>query len=128
MDETINKFWIFVHEANKTWEDIPDTRKFEPYLLRILQYVKGNKDYESQFKECFIQILNDDSIHAWEIVMYCMRDLRWEEVKEEVKKKWKSGDIRTKAVMEDILEAYEPNWSASELYGYYSGDKVRPLE
>jgi hypothetical protein len=58
--------------------------------------------------------------------MYVMRELKWEEVRDATFKWYlKTTDIRTKAVLEDVLAVFEEEWDGSDLYEYYSKRSAR---
>jgi hypothetical protein len=116
----IDKFLILCEEAKIALDNILDTKQHEIFLLAILNHVKSHPGLNDQFKSYFIQIIQDPS-GPWEVVMYVMRELKWEEVRDATLKWYlKTTDIRTKAVLEDVLAVFEEEWDGSDLYEYYS--------
>jgi hypothetical protein len=117
----VDKFWSLCEDATKSWEATPDTKKYEPSFLRILNFIKSNEDFHSEFKKGFIQIIRNPDLAIWEIVMFCMRDLKWREVYEVAHFEHSvSNDIRTKDALEKIMEVFEDEWEDADLFEYYS--------
>lgn len=119
-NDVLEQFWLLYNEAKVSSETILDTKKHEPFLLRILRHVKSNEEFKDEFKDSFIKIIKDPE-GTLEVVMYAMRDLKWKEVHDAALKEYtESDDIRTKAVLEDVLAVFEDEWDGSDLYEYYS--------
>ena len=121
MTDPVKKFWDLCKQASMEWEKTADTKLYEPFLLEILNHVKSNSEFVEEFKKCFIQIIKKPEIAIWEIVMYCMRELRWDEIYNAAKEEhFHSDDIRNKDVLENILAVFDDDWEDSDLFEYYS--------
>ncbi len=121
MSDPIKQFWDLCSQAKRVWETIPDTKKFEPFLLDILDHVKRHREFHEEFKRCFIQIIDDPTVAPWEVVMYGMRELKWKEVYDVAHEKYiESEDVRIKDVMKNIMAVFDNEWEDSDLYKYYS--------
>lgn len=121
MTDPIKEFWDLCREASIAWEKTADTIIYEPYLLKILKHVKSNIEFREEFQNCFIQIIKKPEIAIWEIVMYCMRELRWEKVYKMAKEEHlSSDDIRNKNILESIMAVFDDDWEDSDLFKYYS--------
>jgi hypothetical protein len=119
-NDVLKQFWSLYNEAKVTLETVLDTKKHEPFLLRILSYVKANEEFKNEFIDSFIHIIQDPE-GTLEVVMYSMRELKWKEVYDATLKEYTdSNDIRTKAVLEDVLDVFEDEWDGSDLYDYYA--------
>ncbi len=118
----VNEFKELCKKADKTWETMtrgaPD---LEPDLLAILEFTKKNLKHRDILVDCFVELVYDRTIGPFEIIVFCMRELQWEEIKEAaIAKCNKTHDPRVHAVMDDILEVYEPEWEFAEIYKYYA--------
>lgn len=120
MDNVLEKFWELSREATVVWNKHADIKKYEPYFLKILNYVKSNERYNEEFKRCFVDIVRNIDLASWEIVLFCMRELRWKEVYDVVNEQIdKSKSIGIKSIMESILKVFDDDWEDSDLYEYY---------
>lgn len=121
MTDPINKFWHLCKKASREWEKTADTKLYEPFLLDILIHVKSNLQFSEEFQKGFIRIIKNPELAIWEIVMYCMRELRWEGVYKATKEEYfHCQDIRKKEVLENILAAFDDDWEDADLFEYYS--------
>ena len=92
----------------------------EKNLIEALSFVKENKKYKPELLKYFIGILNGEVDMPLELVEFCMRELQWPEIKTLALEQLKKSDPRIRSSMEHVLEVYEPEWSDSDLYQYYS--------
>lgn len=107
--------------AQKKWENTYGSEEIEPKLLDILNFVKANLDKRNILSQCFIDIINDYRNGPLEIVIFSMRELKWNEVKNAALNRKKiSGDPRVWSAMDDVLAVYKDKWEDAELYKYYS--------
>jgi len=121
MNDPVNKFWNLCKEASLEWEKTADTKLYEPFLLKVLNHIKSNTNFHEEFQECFIQIIKNPELAIWEIVMFCMRELKWEKVYNTLKEEhFQCMDIRKKHILEDILAVFDDDWENSDLFEYYS--------
>jgi hypothetical protein len=98
-----------------------DCRKAEPIYLEILHLIKENPESRPLFIQEMLQIFGLGK-GPWELIQFCMRELQWPEIKEELSNQLaKSGDPREIAVLNSILAVYELVWEDSDLYIYYGG-------
>ena len=121
MNNHVKKFWQLCSKATSAWNENGDTHYYEPFLLAILTYVKSLPGFESDFKSCFLKLLNEPNLGIWEIVAFSMRELKWPEVRAEAEKILaQDNDYRVKQVMQDILDVYEEEWDDADMWQYYS--------
>jgi len=126
MNDVMQKFKQLSSEANAILNRTFDCRKAEPIYIEILNLIKANPDYRSQFTKAFLVILSTGNA-PWELIQFCMRELQWPEVRDAVLAEMRSEleghhDWRIIAVLNHILEVYEEEWRDSDLYKYYSGE------
>lgn len=116
---------LFEHlclESKKLWEESKlGTKEIEPSLLNILNFVKNNINYKLIFSNKFKKILIDPNEGPLEIVIFCMRELQWLEIKNAaLERSAKISDMRTKSAMRDVIAVYEDKWEDADLYEYYT--------
>jgi hypothetical protein len=107
-----------LHSWETTQRGTPD---FEPDLLAILNFTKQNLDQKDTLVQCFIDLVYDRALGPFEVIEFCMRELRWPEVADAAAERWRSTtDPRIHIVMKDILDVYEEHWEDADLYQYYA--------
>ena len=122
MNNTTNdQFWKLVAITQDVWNNTYGTNELEPYLLDILQFVKKHITEKDDLVKCFI-ILLKESCGPLEIVVFCMRELQWMEVKNAVEQIMRKApkDIRLLNAMQQVLDVYSEKWEDRDLYQYYS--------
>lgn len=119
MNEHIKKFRKLCLDATSPNDEIWDIKKQEPFFFKILEFVKYNHNCRADFVKEFIAIFYNSSVE-WHIIMFCMRSLKWEEVYEYFYElNTVNNDIRTGAVLRNILEVFEDEWEDDDLYDYF---------
>ena len=105
-------------------ENAGSTAEFEPVFLDVLRFVQSHPECSDMFESTFAEALNGSYGEVpWELVQFCMRDLRWPKVRDEAMRiALDSNDIRVSTVMHDIVSVYEPEWADAALYDYYRGN------
>jgi hypothetical protein len=76
------EFWRLcqvVDEADTPESSVPD---LEPHLLAILNVAKENLDRRELLVRCFVALVDGSRVLSNWIVLFCMRDLRWPEVRD----------------------------------------------
>ncbi|BCD88140.1 hypothetical protein PSm6_45470 [Pseudomonas solani] len=76
-------FWRYADSVTALYENDADIPELEPDLLKLLQLVKGHVEHTVLFKQLFIEIGTSTTHCSW-VLLYCMRDLRWVEVKDAI--------------------------------------------
>ncbi len=66
------------------WDKEFDCRKYEPYLLDILKFSKQHLDERDELVQCFKDVLLGGIEAPPETILYCMRELRFPEILEEL--------------------------------------------
>ena len=109
-----------LQEASLAVERGISTTDFERAFLDVLRFVKAHPDCREECESAFVNALAGGSQVPWELVQFCMRELRWPRVREEALRiADETTDIRVKAIMRDIAAAYEEEWEDADLYEYY---------
>lgn len=126
-------FWKMCEETDDFERENLDTPLLEPYLLNILNFVKNNPEHEALFKEFFVQIGNRKKPHIAEILLYCMRELRYPEVKEAVNRHFKelggpSKVPRLIGFVSDINWVYEEEPWEDAIFFKYHWEREHPNE
>lgn len=116
-----NEF-ISICEVLKSKEEITyGVNEIEDELLLLLNFVKKNKECWPEISKIFIETVKGIRLYPIEIVIFCMRELQWEEIKDTALfEKNNSSDWRVINTMNHILEVYERDWINADLYKYYS--------
>jgi hypothetical protein len=110
--------------AQKKCENTYGSEELEPELLDILNFVKANLNKRNVLSQCFIDIVNDYRNGPLEIVIFSMRELQWDEVKDAaLSRKQISDDPRVQSAMNDVLAVYKDEWEDADLYKYYSKER-----
>jgi hypothetical protein len=121
MSEVSARFWNKSAQIAERWEVALEPREFEGLLLEVLELVKANPNEREFFVRAFLEILNDRSKGPLEILVFCMRELRWTEIRSAaIEMIRQSDDPRTGAALDHLLAVYEPIWEDAFLYSYYS--------
>lgn len=124
-EKIMGAFYELCMKAKNTWENsYSGTSELEPDLLLILKFVKEHAEYKNEFIQGFQEIINGSNTAPLEIVIFCMRELQWQEIKDAAAERLLShDDWRIKSAMQDIIDVYSPIWGNSDLYQYYSEEK-----
>jgi hypothetical protein len=133
-NETLNK----IHEKFKYLCDVVKemeaitygVNEIEDELLNLLNFIKSNKQDWDYMKQFFVKIVCGEEKYPLQIIIFCMRELKWLEIKkvtinelESAIKVNNSVSIQIANCMEDILAVYENVWDGSDMYKYYSSKK-----
>jgi hypothetical protein len=77
-------------------------------LIEMLNLVKANPEERHAFVDCFVDIVNDPNLGmAWIVVLFCMRELQWPEVREAIANFIASRREISDRVWRHMLTAYE---------------------
>lgn len=91
----------------------------EPVFLDILCLLKDNLDNRKELADCILDMLDQGAI-PFEAIQFCMRELKWKEVKQGVIDRLEEADdLRVQNVMNKVLEVFEGSWEDEDLYQYY---------
>jgi len=88
----------------------------EDDLQRFLQVVQESPEERSGFAAMFIDMLSGRSRSPEWLVAYCMRALRWPEVRAAAETEIQKKLPLTLSDARDVLTAYEDEWTGSDLF------------
>jgi hypothetical protein len=119
-DKVIEVSWEKCAAIQRRWEVTLQPREFEDALLDLLVYVKSYQDRRDDFVTAFSEIVASHREGPLEILVFCMRELQWPEIRSfAISKIEGSTDPRVRDVLADLLDVYEAEWEDSVLYEYY---------
>ncbi|MDQ8205727.1 hypothetical protein [Pelagicoccus sp. SDUM812003] len=97
--------------------DTTDETELEAYFLRIIKIAKEEKEETVSF---FRSAIWKEFEHPESMIPFCMRELKWIEVKNEANKRFE--DERSPRLMNwvsDINHAFEKEWNDEEFWPYF---------
>lgn len=97
------------------------TEDYENELSDLLQFVLRHPEIEREAEGLFRDALNSQ-LTPWELVAFCMYELRYESVKEEVIRQLEltGANPRDEAPLRRILEAFDDSWSDRDMFARFS--------
>lgn len=130
--EVKQEFWLrcqVVNEADTPESSVPD---LEPHLLAVLNLVKENPDRRELLVRCFESLVDGSRVLSDWIVLFCMRELRWPEVRYAANQRFeRAGGVRAPRLMNWISHinwAYDDApWEHADFFLYF-WRKERPGE
>jgi hypothetical protein len=121
MMNAVDEFQKLCAAANDACLTLGTATDCEPYFLATLNFVKKNPQHWADFKHLFVNMVSDPAAGPWELIAFCMRELRWPEVLTAVQRELESSnDFRVKTVMSKIAAVYTSDWEDGSVYRYYS--------
>lgn len=122
MSAGLQEFDRLVQDARRICEGPTSTSDYEELFVQVLSYVKKNGHLDREFRDAFVAMVGEPSRGPWELIAFCMHELRWPEVLERAREySASSNDPRRIAVAAAIEASYSDDWDAAELYEYYQG-------
>jgi len=92
----------------------------EGIFLDMLNLIKENPQAHADFVSVIIDMLDEGNV-PYEAIQFCMRELKWMDVKQGIIERLKkSDDPRVHTVMNNLLSVYEDSWDDADFYKYYS--------
>ena len=120
-DMILKNFNTLCNNVKEKYDVSFGVNEIEDLLLIVLNYIKKNKNYKKEFTTCFIERIKRNYNFPLEVVIFCMRELQWPEIKEAaINEINKTNDCRIISRMNDILKVYQKDWGDSDMYQYYS--------
>ena len=122
--ELEQEFWRLcrvVDEADTPESSVPD---LEPHLLAILNLAKENLDRRALLVRCFVSLVDGSRVLSNWIVLFCMRELRWIEVRDAANLRFeRAGGVRAPRLMNWISHinwAYDDAaWEDADFFQYF---------
>lgn len=118
MNSVIDQFDVLCRKADEAYSEELDV-SYESTLLDILEFVKQHPESKFEFVNKFIEMLST-SKGPIEVVAFCMRELKWPEIKEFVVQQMNSSKDPRSEALRATITAYDNHWPDSDLYEYYS--------
>lgn len=117
MEELFRRF----SEAERACNQGESTADFEEPFVRLLQYINEHPELRNVAEGMFLSGLHA-RITPWELISFCMHELRWQGVRDAVLQRSRDAiDPRNQRVLSLIVKSFDDDWSERELYSYYSG-------
>jgi len=101
--------------------------KQEDILIEMLNLVKANPEVRQDFVRCFIEIVDNPNLGmTWAVVLFCMRELQWPEVKEAIEQFITSQHPISDRIWRHMLEAYKKDWNFRGEFFYHDKRESPP--
>lgn len=121
MSSIYQRFIALCDEVKRKEAVTYGVNEIEPELLSVLGFIKTHPKFLNSFKKFMLELVNGSSLYPLEIVIFCMRELQWPEIREEANlEKGKTDDWRIISSMGNILAVYDFEWEDADMYEYYS--------
>ena len=122
--ELEQEFWRLcqvVDEADTPESSVPD---LEPHLLAILNLAKENLDQRGLLVRCFVSLVDGSRVLSNWIVLFCMRELRWPEVRDAANLRFeRAGGVRAPRLMNWISHINwvydDAPWEDADFFQYF---------
>lgn len=122
-----NQIIIFLDNLFSLADDMYDFEDgifFENILISIISFIKIHHQYKTQIIDWLIFNIQNKQIPNFEIIPFCMHELRWEEIKVicefELKNSILNNDWNNINFLLNILESYRDDWQHKDMYSYFS--------
>lgn len=99
----------------------------ESSLIDLLEFIKEHVECRDGFVSVFAAMVasgEDALIVPWEVLAFCMHELRWSEVLKIVESAlddaMRRNDWRAINVLANYRDAFYDDWDAADLFKYYS--------
>ena len=121
----IEQFWSLCNDAKQIAETTLDSREREPSFLAVLTFVQEHPQERTAFAYCFIHLFHWPELGPWNLIEYCMRELRWEEVRSHLAGiATVTPEINCRAIANRILAAFEEYWPSGRIYARYGRPSI----
>lgn len=117
----IMEFYELVREA-----EAADLREepIEPYLVHLLSTIKRHPDCRAEYVVAFNDLITGTTSVPWELVPFCMHELRWDEVRLTIEASIAAArsrnDWRAIPIYAAYLDAFSEDWGSADLFQYYT--------
>ena len=82
MSSVLNELKFLCQETQNKWEVTYGVNEIEDCLLKILIFIKQNLKHQSEFSNYFVDRIQHKEKFPLEIIIFSMRELQWNEIKE----------------------------------------------
>lgn len=96
---------------------------YEPLLLKLLETIESSPDQREQVSAFLAALIEEWPWGAVEILEFTMRRLQWSEIRSALESSaTQDPDFRKRRQAERVLEVFEDDWEAGEIYRLYRED------
>ena len=121
MKENLEKFISLCDAVKEKEARTYGVNEIEKELLNVLNFIKEHNTSKKEFEIFLIKIVKGIELYPLEIIIFCMRELQWQEIKNvALNEKNNTNDGRVISSMNHILEACGADWEDADMYEYYS--------
>lgn len=99
----------------------------EPALVEVLEFVKSHPSCKQELVSVFAaMVVRGGGALAvpWELLPFCMHELRWAEVREVVRTALddaiREQDWRAIPIYSHYMDSFDDDWDDADLFQYYS--------
>lgn len=119
-DDLVVEFRRLCDKAIVASDTLDSTEDFEPDFINVLEFIREHPSIESDIKQVFIDMLGRKDGVPYELLSFCMHELRWVEIKDAAEQRFNSeSSPRVLAVMENIIDSFSEGWSSKITYPYF---------
>jgi hypothetical protein len=115
--DEFNRLVRETHDADMREEPI------EPHLVRVLTAIKSHPECRTEYGAAFKALIESRASLPWELVPFCMHELRWDDVKAVIEERYaearKQDDWRAIPVYSKYLDAFNDDWESADLFQYF---------
>ncbi|MEV5948965.1 hypothetical protein [Streptomyces sp. NPDC051993] len=106
-----------------TAEETYGAEALEPGLERALAILQTNPEFEEQFENQLIALIDSPEEGVVEVVSFLMHALRWEVVREAVEERISHprGNVSNIRLYEAMLDSFTDSWRDRDLYERFAG-------
>jgi len=117
---SIPQFWQLCAESKRLDESTLDSRVLEPSLFALLDFVRSHPEDRDLFVYCFIHLLHWPEFGPFNLIEYCMAELRWPEVRDHLEGIARvTPELRCLYIVNRILAAFNDPWVNGQFYERY---------
>lgn len=122
----MESFLKLYDDALSATQRYDDASLYEPYFVAVLSFIKKHPDLIQNIKATVCNVVEKGNVLPYELIAFCMHELRWPEVLDSANKRIQAEDRNPHArrLAELIVEAYDPMWDCRVLYSYYSAHGI----
>lgn len=127
---SIPQFWELCADSKHVCESTFDSLEQESTYRALLDFVRSHPEDRHLFVYCFIHLLHWPNLGPFNLIEYCMRELRWPEVQDHLLGIAKvTPELNCLYIVNRILAAFIDPWVNADIYvKYRKPQSEKPLE
>jgi hypothetical protein len=116
----VEQFWNLCKEAKQLCETTVDSRQREPAFLAVLTFIQEHPQDRQAFVYCFMHLFHWPELGPFDLIEYCMAELRWQEVQS-----YLAGisavtpEHNCRSIANRILAGFRDPWANGRIYARY---------